>query len=256
MSPRLQVLSRFRSHILSTDRAIRVYLPPGYDGRKKQRYPVLYMNDGQNLFESRTAFGGVDWKLGATADTLIAAGAIKPVIIVGIDNTGEKRIHEYTPTSHHAFRGSGRADRYGRMLVEELKPMIDLRYRTLPQRENHAIGGSSLGALVALYVALSHSDVFSKVAVLSPSVWWHDRVIVQQVAQLPARLPLDIWLDMGTTESAEGISDARLLRDALTTRGWVSGTDLVYHEVEGGSHNERAWGTRAGDVLRFLFPRV
>lgn len=254
-SPKLQILTRFRSRVIGNERTIRVYLPPGYDGRKRQRYPVLYMNDGQNLFDPKTAFGGVAWQLGETADQLVAAGLIEPLIIVGIDNAGEKRLGEYTPTRHEAHRGSGRANRYGRMLVEELKPLIDSRYRTMPDRENTGIGGSSLGGLVALFVALRHSDRFAKAAVLSPSVWWHDRVILGEVDRLQSKPEVKLWLDMGTRESSEGIADARALVEELIRKGWVPGKDLAYTEVEGAGHHESAWAARSRDVLLSLFPK-
>ena len=122
-------------------------MPPDYERDTHHRYPVLYMHDGQNLFDSSTAFGGNEWRLDDTAEELIERGAIEPLIIVGIYNTGEQRIHEYTPTAD-AKLGGGKADLYGRMLVEEVRPFIDGTYRTLRGAENTGLGGSSLGGLV------------------------------------------------------------------------------------------------------------
>ena len=146
-----------------------VYLPPGYVEDTGRTYPVLYMHDGQNLFDPATAFGGNEWRLDDTAEELIERGAIEPLIIVGIYNTGEQRIHEYTPTTDPKL-GGGKADLYGKMLVEEVKPFIEKTYRTLPGPENTGMGGSSLGGLVTLHLGIQYPQVFGKLAVLSPSV--------------------------------------------------------------------------------------
>src|SRR5687768_15315891 len=129
-----------------------------------RRYPVLYMHDGQNLFEPETAFNkGEHWRVGETATELIEAGRIDPPVVVGIYNTGEMRIDEYTPTTDKKL-GGGLADDYGRMIVEELKPLIDRTYRTRTDREGTGIAGSSLGGLVSLHLAFNHPAVFGKVA--------------------------------------------------------------------------------------------
>src|SRR5215213_5718683 len=169
---------QFHSLYLEHDRDVLVWLPPGYDGSDGRsdgrstnvRYPVLYMHDGQNLFEPHTAFQkGEHWKVGETATELIEAGRIEPLIIVGIYNTGEARIDEYTPTDD-AKLGGGHADDYGRMIIEELKPLIDRTYRTQPARTG--LAGSSLGGLASLHLGFTHPQVFSRIAALSPSVWW------------------------------------------------------------------------------------
>ena len=139
-----------------------VYLPPRYKAERERRFPVLYMHDGQNLFDPETSFiRGKYWRMGETADALIEAGAIEPLIIVGIYNSGERRIDEYTPLQDRRL-GGGHADAYGRMLVEELKPFIDAQYRTLPGPETCGMGGSSLGGLVTLYLGLRYPGVFSR----------------------------------------------------------------------------------------------
>ena len=132
------------------------------------------MQDGQNLFDPETSFiKGNYWRMGETADELILAGEIEPLIIVGIYNTGEHRIDEYTPVEDKRL-GGGQADAYGQMLVEELKPFVDHAYRTLPGTENCGMGGSSLGGLVTLYLGLRYTWMFGKLAVMSPSVWWRE----------------------------------------------------------------------------------
>jgi predicted alpha/beta superfamily hydrolase len=221
-----------------------VYLPPMYEAEGERRFPVLYMQDGQNLFDPETSFiPGTYWRMGETADALIEAGALEPVIIVGIYNAGGGRSEEYT---------SPGADAYGRMLVEELKPFIDAHYRTVPER--CGMGGASLGGWVTLYLGLQYPRVFSRLAVMSPSVWWGRRKILRIVAALQAKPALRIWLDIGTRESARSVPDARALRDGLIRKGWRLGEDLTYLEADDAAHTESAWADRVAPMLRFLFP--
>jgi predicted alpha/beta superfamily hydrolase len=243
----------FHSRYLVHDRTIIVYLPPGYDPAAVRRYPVLYLHDGQNVFDRATSFGE-EWQVDETAQKLILAGEIEPLIIVGVYNTGEHRLEEYTPTAEADNGRGGQADDYGRMLVEELKPFIDATYNTLPSAANTALGGSSLGGLVTMHLGLRHSTTFNRLAVLSPSVWWDHRVLLREVDALPRKLPLRIWLDAGTAEGAETLDNARDLRDALVAKGWIIGDDLSYLEAAGGEHNEQSWAARVERVLTFLFP--
>ena len=243
----------FHSRYLAHDRTVIVYLPPGYDAETAARYPVLYLHDGQNVFDRATSFGE-EWQVDESAQRLITRGEIEPLIIVGIYNTGEHRLDEYTPTPElHAGRG-GHADNYGRMLVEELKPFIDDTYKTLPSAASTAMGGSSLGGLLTMHLGLRYPTAFSRLAVLSPSVWWDDRVILREVDALRTALPLRIWLDAGTAEGVDTLVNVRALRDALIAKGWVVGEDLAYLEAEGGEHNEQSWSARVERVLKFLFP--
>jgi predicted alpha/beta superfamily hydrolase len=246
----------FHSRFLEQDRTIIVYLPPGYDEQAGERYPVLYLHDGQNVFDRATSFGE-EWHADEQAQELIIGGAIAPVIIVGIYNTGEHRVDEYTPTVERAEGPVGRgglADAYGKMLIEELKPFIDRTYKTLPSAASTALGGSSLGGLLTLHLGLRYPTVFSRLALLSPSVWWDNKVLLTEVEALPRKLPQCIWLDAGVREGTETIANARALRDALVAKGWVLGQDLAYLEAPEGEHNEHSWGARFGDVLKFLFP--
>jgi predicted alpha/beta superfamily hydrolase len=244
--------ARFRSRFLHHERTILVYLPPGYKARAARRYPVLYLQDGQNVFDKATSFGE-EWHVDETAQSLIQNGQIEPLIVVGIYNTGEHRVDEYTPTKV-ADKGGGSADQYGRMIVEEIKPLIDRKYKTLPSAASTGLGGSSLGGLLTLHLALKYPTVFNRLAVLSPSVWWDNRVILREVESLSSKLPLKIWLDAGTGEGPDVVTDARSLRDVLLAKGWVADHDLRYVEAEGGQHNEQSWGARVGEVLKFLYP--
>jgi enterochelin esterase-like enzyme len=250
---------QFRSRLFRYSRDLIVYLPAGYDEQPSRRFPVLYMQDGQNLFDPATSFiPGMHWRMGETADELIAAGAIQPLIIVGIYNAGDRRVREYTPT--RAWRlGGGRADLYGRMVIEEIKPFIESEYRTLAGPAHTGLGGSSLGGLVTLYLGLTHPHVFGRLAALSPSVWWGGRWIHGFAGRAPAHPRPRIWLDIGAREGGarEGpriVQDVTRFRDILAERGWTPGRDLHFEEVDGAEHNEAAWARRVGPFLQFLFP--
>jgi predicted alpha/beta superfamily hydrolase len=246
----------FHSRFLPHDRDVIVYLPPGYRKTSLKRYPVLYLHDGQNLFDGATSFiPGRDWQVDETAERLIKAGEIEPLIIVGIYNTGFDRIDEYTPTPDERLKKGGSADLYGRMLVEELKPFVDSRYRTREESENTGLGGSSLGGLVSLYLGLKYPQVFGKLAIISPSAWWDHRMIIGEVEALAAKPKLRIWLDIGTAEG-EAVKALPPLRDALLRKGWTLDEDLKYFEAADARHDELAWAERVAPVLRFLFPKT
>lgn len=252
----------FHSNILNNDRDIVVYLPPGYDASNSRHYSVLYLHDGQNLFDGATAFiPGQEWQVDETAQRLIAAGKIEPLIIVGINNAGKDRIDEYTPATDTKYKMGGKADLYGRMMVEELKPFIDSRYRTKRDADHTGLGGSSLGGLASLYLALKYPAVFGRTAAVSPSVWFANKQILHYVDALRKKPKVLIWTDMGTKEgqssdeAQQTIKDARLLQEALVKKGWKLGRDLKYFEAEGAEHNERAWAQRVEPILAFLFPQ-
>lgn len=257
MNSRIRRHSRFASRYLSTPRDLVVYLPPDYE-QSTSRYPVFYLQDGQNLFDPATAFGGQDWRADQTADELIQQGSVQPLIMVGIYNTGVRRVSEYTPTRDPGSRKGGKADRYAQMLAREIKPFIDREYRTLKPASQAALGGSSLGGIVSLTSCLKYPRVFGKMAVMSPSVWWDHRVVLHRVEAYSAAERPRIWLDTGTVEGASPhhvVEDARRLRDAFVAKGWREGIELKYCEVNGAGHNEQAWAARFGWVLQYLFPR-
>ena len=247
LTPNMRV-HNFRSRILSQQRLVLVWLPPGYNQNSPERYPVFYMHDGQNKY--------LNWRIDETAEALIKAKEIEPLILVGVYNGGthEARFRDYTPTHDTEFRTSGRADDYGRMLVEEIKPFIDSEYRTLPAAADTGLGGASLGGLVSLHLGLKYPDTFGRLALMSPSLWWDDRVIFKSVKKLAAKPSSRIWLDIGTAEGDESRANVRKMRDALVAKGWVLNSDLHLLEAKDAQHNEEAFARRAGQVLKFLFP--
>ncbi len=253
---RLRLHRRFPSRYLSTPRDIIVYLPPGYSSAR-QLYPVFYLQDGQNLFDAATAFAGQEWRADQTADWLINSGRIEPLILVGIYNTGIRRVSEYTPTRDPGSRKGGKAQRYAQMLANDIKPFIERHYRVRKGAQHCGAGGSSLGALVSLSAGLHYPGVFGKLAIMSPSVWWDQRSVLSMVAHYKAEARARIWLDTGTAEGGQPdtvVHDARLLRDALIAKGWRPGINLQYTEDVGAGHNEAAWSHRFASVLEYLFP--
>ncbi len=216
------------------------------------------MQDGQNLLDPATAFAGNEWRADLTADQLIRHGVIPPLLIVGIHNTGAKRISEYTPTRDKTFRKGGKGERYAQMLAREVKPFIDKEFRTFKAAQATGVGGSSLGGLVSLQCGLLYPRVFGNIAVISPSVWWDNRVILRFVNEYRGRTRPRIWVDIGTQEGDNPhqiVEDTRMLRHALAERGWEPGSDFQYHEVQGEGHNEHAWAARFGFVLTWMFSR-
>lgn len=245
----------FASKVLGNSRAIRIYLPPNYDKEPKRRYPVFYMHDGQNLFDGMTSFlPNKEWQADEAAEALIGGKALPPFIIVGIDNAGMARGDEYLPTRAKAGDAEfgGKGDLYGKMMLTELMPYVNKAYRTLTGPKNTALGGSSLGGIITLHLGLTHPETFGKLAVVSPSVWWDNRMIVREVDKLPKKLPLRIWLDIGSNEGKGAVADTRALRDALVKKGWSEGKDLVYYEDIGAQHNETAWAKRLPLIDWFL----
>ncbi len=253
-NPRYRVLPKFHSEFLANDRDVLIYLPEAYLAEPDRRFPVFYLHDGQNLFDGRTSYVvNRTWRAHATADWLTARGVIEPVILVGINNAGMARMAEYTPTRDFRL-GGGDGRHYARLLTRELKPHIDSEFRTLSGRANTGLGGSSLGGLISLAIGLHEHQVFGKLAVLSPSVWWDHRSVLALVSEVRPKPDTRIWLDMGTSEGLRHLRDCDLLHHRLRQRGWRDGKDLRYFRVPGGLHNEDAWAARFAKVLEFLFP--
>jgi predicted alpha/beta superfamily hydrolase len=257
LTGQLHTRTDFHSAILGSNRTVVVYLPAAYAESRRRSFPILYLHDGQNVFDGDTSFiRGQYWRVRETADALIASEEITPLIVAAVYHAGEKRLDEYTPT-HSSKMGGGKAALHGRMMVEELKPFMESQYRVLSHRNYVGIGGSSLGGLASLYAGLNYQDVYGKLAVLSPSVWWDNRAITRVVSDLEVTHRARIWLDIGTAEGSSPkllVQDMRELRDQLIRKGWRRGTTLKYYEVRGGDHSERAWAERMPQVLKFLYP--
>lgn len=192
------------------DRDLLIYLPPSY-WVSERHYPVIYMQDGQNLFDTATSFVGVEWGVDDTLQALSAEGL--EAIVVGVPNSGERRLNEYTPPANQWWRGTG--DQYVAFLVDTLKPLIDRDFRTMTDRSHTGIFGSSLGALISLYAFFTRSDVFGFVGAMSPSLWVGRGLILEQVRESPVVLGR-IYLDNGTHEPS-----AQRLADLLHVKGYA-----------------------------------
>jgi predicted alpha/beta superfamily hydrolase len=242
----LEILPNFYSPQLDNRRDVLVQLPPSYQ-QSDRTYPVLYMHDGQNLFDPATSYAG-DWRLGK----VMAAAARQGVeaIVVGIPNMGPQRLTEYSPFVD-PIQGGGAGDRYLDFLVETLKPAIDLRFRSRPGRANTGIAGSSMGGLLSLYGFFRAASVFGFAGVLSPSLWFAGGAIfsvVESAAYVPGRL----YLDIGALEGPEHVTRARRMRDLVLAKGYRRGRDLRWMESRCGRHDEASWGRRLSRALPFL----
>jgi predicted alpha/beta superfamily hydrolase len=249
----IKIHANFQSRFLPAHRRLVVYLPPDYENNQSRRYPVLYLQDGQNMFDAATSFlPGKEWHMDEKAQTLIAQRAIDPLIIVGISSGGLARVNEFTPPATAGPKQGGRADLYGRMLVEEIKPFIDGCYRTITAPAGTALGGTSLGGLATLYLGLKYKDVFGELVIISPAAFWDDEMISRYVRSLPAKTNQRIYLTIGTAEQPEFLNSTRNLRQAIISKGWKEGSDFRYLEVEGAQHSPGERTVRAENALRFL----
>jgi predicted alpha/beta superfamily hydrolase len=253
-------LHEFHSRVFRNTRYLRVWLPPGYDDAENQgcHYPVLYLNDGQNLFEAATAFGGVEWQVDETADRLIREEAVPPIIIVGIDNTGKDRIREYMPyrsMQPMMLRVQGR--HYPNFLMREVMPFVERTYRVATGEENTGLGGSSLGALIALYTVIVRPGAIGKLLLESPSLWASGRQLIKD-SRLVRIWPERTFLAVGTQEAGSPdrnrtvVDDVRELA-AIVRRAVLSENRLRLVIKDGAGHNEAAWAERFPEALRFLF---
>lgn len=253
-------LHKFRSRIFRNTRYLRAWLPPGYDdpANAERRYPVFYLNDGQNLFEVSTAFTGVEWQVDETADRLIREGAVPPMIIVGIDNAGRDRIREYMP--HRSMnpvmlRVQGR--HYPDFLMNEVMPFVEARYRAATGPENTGLGGSSLGSLIALYTVIVRPGVFGRLLLESPSLWAAHRQLIRE-SRTVRIWPERVFLGVGTSEAGSAersrtvVDDVRELA-AIIRRAVLSEKRLHVVIKDGAGHNESAWAERFPEALQFLF---
>jgi predicted alpha/beta superfamily hydrolase len=253
-------LHQFRSRTFRNTRFLRVWLPPGYDdpSNSGRRYPILYLNDGQNLFESSTSFTGVEWQVDETADRLIREGVVPPMIVVGLDNTGRSRFREYMPhRSLQPMMLRVQGTRYPNFLIKEVMPYIARNYRIATGPENTGLGGSSLGALIALYTAIVRPGVIGHLLLESPSLWASNRQLISESHDV-RRWPERVYLAMGTAEvgredrNRSMVDDVRELA-AILRRAGLDDKRLKLVIDEGAIHHESAWARRFPDALTFLF---
>ena len=235
----LRVLPHLYSPQLDNQRDIFVLLPPSYHATIR-RYPVIYMHDGQNLFDRALGFAGNEWEVDETLARMASENI--EAIVVGIPNT-EKRFQEYNPFPQ-IWEGSG--DRYLSFIIDTIKPIIDRDFRTLPDREHTGTFGSSMGGLISLYAFFQRPDVFSFAGVMSPAFWIGGGAIYQYVEQQPF-VQGKIYLDNGTREQS-----ARRMKQMLLSKGYRLKRDLLHVVETDGEHNEAAWARRLPDALRFL----
>jgi predicted alpha/beta superfamily hydrolase len=253
-------LHEFRSRIFHNTRFLRVWLPPGYDdpANTSRRYPVLYLNDGQNLFEAATSFTGVEWQVDETGDRLIREGVIPPMIFVGMDNAARERIREYMPhRSLHPMTLRAHGTRYPSFLFKEVIPFMARNYRVASGPENTGLGGSSLGALIALYTAAVRPGVIGRLLLESPALWASNRQIIRQSRGVK-RWPERVFLATGTAEAGRKDKDQSVVDDVreLAAILWRAGLDdtRLRLVIDGGAtHDESAWARRFPDALAFLF---
>jgi predicted alpha/beta superfamily hydrolase len=231
----------FFSQHLHNSRTIIVWLPPGYLVHPRKRYPVLYMHDGQNILDPKTAFVGVDWEVDECSEQLIREKKITPFIIVGIYNTPQ-RLAEYGDTTV--------GEKYRRFITEEVKPFIDSKYRTKRGREHTGVMGSSLGGLCSLLLLWKHNDVFSKAACLSSSFYFNDRSAFRLIRESKEKKDVRLYFDSGE----DGKRDAQKMFALLIQKGYRLTRDIEYYYASGAQHTESAWANRLMRPLTFLFP--
>ena len=258
---RIETVSVESDDALVPSREVRVWLPPSYD-EGEARYPVIYFHDGQNVFRPGGPFGC--WFAEDAASAEMKAGRMREAILVAVPNNaadrGNARITEYQPSSdgnpRDPSRGKGICDRYGKFLLEKVKPAIDAKYRTLPDRANTAVAGSSMGGLVSLWLGLN-TEAFGAVGVFSPAFWTSPH-FMKAVMGAEKKDGLRIYMDMGTREKGNLTGDywldALAVREALLGQGYVEGEDFLWNPGEGHEHNEKAWAKRLPVALRFLLP--
>lgn len=247
----VEIMPEVASPQLHNSRHLRIYYPPSYRENPAKRYPVLYMHDGQNLFDAKTAAFGVAWEMAATIDKLIETGRMQEIVVVGIDNSAA-RMEEYTPCCDPKH-GGGKLPAYEAFVADTVKPLIDRQVRTLPDRAHTAVMGSSLGGLASIDLARRRPAQFSMAAGLSSSFWWAGRAMVTDAPDKPHPvLPQRYYIDAGTID--DGLADTEAMRDAMLARDYVSGRDLLFYTAPGGRHNEASWGARVDRPLVWFFP--
>ncbi len=228
-------------------RRIWLYLPPNYDS-VGDHFSVLYMHDGQNLFDAATSFAG-EWEVDETLNQFYEEGKEVP-IVVGIDNGGADRIDEYTPWPHPQY-GGGDGDLYAQFIVETLKPFIDENYRTIPDSEHTGVMGSSLGGLISHYISIKYQDVFGKSGIFSPSFWFNDSCY-DFTYMTGKQDHMRFYMMGGTNESSTLVQEMEMMEDTLLATGFDE-SEVTIKVVPGGEHNEQLWREEFGEAYEWLF---
>jgi predicted alpha/beta superfamily hydrolase len=253
-------LHEFRSRIFRNTRMLRIWLPPDYNHSENhnRHYPVFYLNDGQNLFDPATAYVGVDWQAGRTADRLFHEGKIPPIILVGIDNAQKDRAREYLPyRSLHPPILRPQGKRYPDFLIHEVVPFVGERYRIAKVPADTGLGGSSLGAIISLFTAIDRPGVFGRLLLESPSLFISNRQLLRRSRAFRG-WPAKVFMAIGTREAGsdhrdrETIENVRELEHILRRAGLRNDRLLVKID-EGAIHNEGDWAKRFPEALAFLF---
>jgi predicted alpha/beta superfamily hydrolase len=252
---RLIVINDFHATQLDNDRSLHVYLPPSYYKDTQKKYPVLYVHDGKGVFDVS------DWSkesmnMHITADRLISEGKIQEIIIVGIDNIGENRVGEYAHwdgiDQGKPVKGVG--EKHEDFIINDVKPFIDKNFRTLPDRDNTALMGMSIGGLSTFNVGFRQPQVFSKLAMLSPYLGYGDGKLYNMISEGPynEKQPFKIWIDVGSKEG-DFINMAAQGVYLLMQNGYKYGEDIFAYDVPDGEHSEKYWGQRVEPILLYFF---
>lgn len=245
----VQILSNnFYMPQLNRNRRIWIYLPPDYETSGKN-YPVLYMQDGQNLFDAYYSFAG-EWQVDETLNQLFEEQNNYGLIVVGIDNGGTQRINEYSPWVNPTY-GGGDGDDYANFIVNTLKPYIDTNYRTLSSREHTGIMGSSMGGLISLYTAIEYQEVFGKAGIFSPSFWFSAQCY-NHVLSIGKQYDMRIYLMAGGSEGFSVIPDMLMMYNTLLNSGF-SADELHYITPPDGTHSEWFWAREFEDAYLWLY---
>ena len=230
---------------LNRTRRIWIYLPKGYS-ESEDRYPVIYMHDGQNLFDSSTSFAG-EWKVDETVDKLIKNG-VKKAIIVAIDNGGKNRLDEYTPFANKEY-GGGDGAKYMNFVVETLKPFIDNNYKTISDRDNTSLIGSSLGGLISFYGIMKYKSVFSKAVIMSPSFWFSNKIYY--IPSDRSKYPIKLFFIAGDSESDTMLPNIEKMVNKLEKMKYPKDSSKV-EIIRDGKHNEKLWGGEFANAYKWI----
>lgn len=255
MGERMITIKEFPSKTLNNNREINIYIPSSYFESTQKSYPVLYMHDGQNVFDGERAYAGVGWMVHEVHDELVSRGMIRELIIVGIDNMQKDRLSEYAHTNGRFKRErvKGKGKLYERFLIEELKPFIDSNFRTLTGAEDTGLMGSSMGGLVTFNIGFKNPDVFGKLGIISPSFWWGTRANIKTVdTNQDAIARSRMWIDMGTEEGGLDKSFDKVVNYILSKYDSSKG-NIEAHWIIGAAHTEADWQKRVHWPLIHLF---